>query len=141
MCTAAKSSLTILMTCFREKQCWGNIWRENVIQNITNNSPSNILKNYRKFSNYCHISINALNLLAIRVGPRGEGQWAVSGNTLDCSAIRVGPRENGGYTTYTPPSFQRVRHIPYICHRVQYCGEQGNSILKKKGWRRIFTHK
>ena len=43
MLTAAKSSLTILMIICRQKQSQENIWSRNVNQNITNNSPSNIL--------------------------------------------------------------------------------------------------
>ena len=36
-----------------QKQCWGNISRRNDIQNISNNSPSNILWNHLKFRRYC----------------------------------------------------------------------------------------
>ena len=43
MLTAAKSSLTILMIICRQKQSQENIWSSIVNQNITNNSPSNIL--------------------------------------------------------------------------------------------------
>ena len=38
-----KSSLTFLMKTFKKKDSWENICRKNVNQNITNNSPSNIL--------------------------------------------------------------------------------------------------
>ena len=43
MLTAAKSTLTILMIICRQKQSQENIWSINVNQNITYNSPSNIL--------------------------------------------------------------------------------------------------
>ena len=43
MLTATKSNLTIMMKTYRQKQSWKNIWKGNVIQNITNNSPSIIL--------------------------------------------------------------------------------------------------
>ena len=43
MLTAAKNSLTIVMQSCRQKQNWETIWRRNVIQNFTNNSPSNNL--------------------------------------------------------------------------------------------------
>ena len=41
--TAAKTSQTISMKSFRLKHNWQSIWRRNVDNNITNNSPSNIL--------------------------------------------------------------------------------------------------
>ena len=41
--TAAKTGRTILMKSFSLKHHWQTIWRRNVDQNITNNSPSNIL--------------------------------------------------------------------------------------------------
>ena len=49
MLTAAKSNLTILMKPCRQKQSWENIWMRNVIQNITNNSPSKI---------FCKLNLN-----------------------------------------------------------------------------------
>ena len=52
MLTAAKTSLTILMKSFRLKQNWQSFLRRNVHQNIINNSPSNILKNYSQFKSY-----------------------------------------------------------------------------------------
>ena len=74
MLTAAKTSLTILKKSFRFKHNWQNIWRRNVDQNITNNSPSNILWNNSQFKSYCQkyncsrrqyskegLSINGLN--------------------------------------------------------------------------------
>ena len=43
MLIAAKSRLTILMIFYRHKQSQENIWRRNVVQNITYNSPATIL--------------------------------------------------------------------------------------------------
>ena len=54
MLTAANlSSLTILMKSCRQKQSWENIWRSNVVQSITNDSPSNIFKNQSQLLSYC----------------------------------------------------------------------------------------
>ena len=49
---AVKSSLTILSKSFKRKQNLENIWWRNVNQNITNNSPSNILRNHSHFQNH-----------------------------------------------------------------------------------------
>ena len=43
MLTVAKNSLTISMIFCRQKQSQENIWLKNINQNITYNSPSNIL--------------------------------------------------------------------------------------------------
>ena len=53
MPTVAKSSLTILMESSRQQHSLTNISRRNVIRNITDNSPSNILKNHCQFHSYC----------------------------------------------------------------------------------------
>ena len=51
--TAPKSSLAILMIFCRQKQIQENIWWGNVNQNITYNSPSNILVSHSQFQSYC----------------------------------------------------------------------------------------
>ena len=51
--TVAKSSLTILMQSCKQKTSWRNISKRNVIQNITNNSPSNVLQDHAHFQSYC----------------------------------------------------------------------------------------
>ena len=50
---AAKSSMTILMKSCRQKHTYENIWWRNVQQDITNNSPTNILRNHPQFQSYC----------------------------------------------------------------------------------------
>ena len=53
MIAATKSSLTNLEKSFKQKRIWENIWRRNVNQDTTNNSPSNILWNHFQFQSYC----------------------------------------------------------------------------------------
>ena len=52
MLTATKTSQTFLMKSCRQKQMQENIWWRNFIQDIINNSPSNILWNYIQFKSY-----------------------------------------------------------------------------------------
>ena len=48
----AKTGLTILLIFSSQKRFIKNIWKRNVYQNNTNNSPSNILREFALFSSY-----------------------------------------------------------------------------------------
>ena len=43
--TAKKKTVILKKSC-KQKHSLEDIWRKNIIQNIANNSPSNILKNH-----------------------------------------------------------------------------------------------
>ena len=51
--TIFKSSLTIFVKSFRQKDIWENIWKRNITLTNTNNFPTNEFWTYTLFSNYC----------------------------------------------------------------------------------------
>ena len=77
----SQNRLTILMKPFKLNHSWENIWRRNVNQNITYNSPSNILQDLLQFQSYSQkyyrsrrqflkeiLSINGLRIITLLWG-------------------------------------------------------------------------
>ena len=100
MLTTANSSLTFFMDVYKQNMNWENNWRRNVIQNITNHSPSKYLqsdfwfqsysqKHYRSRRQYLekHYWVKSPTLAFPRLERSTSGS---ARGHLDCSRLQVG---------------------------------------------------
>ena len=81
MLIAAKSSLTILMKSRKQRHSLEKVWWRSVNQNITTNSPSNIMWNLSHFLSYCQKYCRSRREFLVELlSVNGLTQWGISQN-------------------------------------------------------------